>query len=176
MNNKSTPPFLFKNPQIEDISKNASVFEKLIESIQRRNVISFSHEGKTYDEFHSYKLLNERGLWYLAGTHRNRLESLRVAKIRDLVRYEDKYSPDSSVEQKLTGCGYEDERLNPVEVLIQMSAKGVGAFLNEGNADDFRVLKELDSGDVFISHQTKNIPELIRQLKNVATSCRGALT
>ncbi|WP_210446933.1 transcriptional regulator, partial [Vibrio crassostreae] len=119
LNNKTTPPFLFKNPQVEDISECASVFEKLIESIQRRNVISFSHEGKTYDEFHSYKLLNERGLWFIVGTHRNRLESLRVAKVRELVRYEDKYSPDSSVEQKLTGCGYEDERLNPVEVLIQ---------------------------------------------------------
>ncbi|WP_146441141.1 WYL domain-containing protein, partial [Vibrio kanaloae] len=165
LNNKTTPPFLFKNPQVEDISECASVFEKLIESIQRRNVISFSHEGKTYDEFHSYRLVNDSGSWYVAGTQRNRLESLRVAKIRELVRYEDKYSPDPSVEQKLTGCGYEDERLNPVEVLIQMSAKVVGAFLNEGNSDDFQVLKELDSGDVFISHQTKNIPELIRKLK-----------
>ncbi|WP_237667998.1 helix-turn-helix transcriptional regulator [Vibrio toranzoniae] len=141
LNNKITPPFLFKNPQVEDISECASVFEKLIESIQRRNVISFSYEGKTYDEFHSYRLVNDSGYWYVAGTQRNRLESLRVAKIRELVRYEDKYSPDPSVEQKLTGLGYEDERLNPVEVLIQMSAKVVGAFLNEGNSDDFQVLK-----------------------------------
>jgi predicted DNA-binding transcriptional regulator YafY len=141
------------------------VFEKLIESIQRRNVISFSHEGKTYDEFHSYRLVNDSGYWYVAGTHRNRLESLRVAKIRELVRYEDKYSLDPSVEQKLTGCGYEVERLSPVEVLIQMGVKGMEAFLNESNADDFRVLKELDSGQVLVTHQTKNIPELLRQLK-----------
>jgi predicted DNA-binding transcriptional regulator YafY len=165
LNNKTTPPFLFKNPQVEDISECASVFEKLIESIQRRNVISFSHEGKTYDEFHSYRLVNDSGYWYVAGTHRNRLESLRVAKIRELVRYEDKYSLDPSVEQKLTGCGYEVERLSPVEVLIQMGVKGMEAFLNESNADDFRVLKELDSGQVLVTHQTKNIPELLRQLK-----------
>ncbi|MCR9366260.1 WYL domain-containing protein [Vibrio antiquarius] len=165
LNNKTTPPFLFKNPQVEDISECASVFEKLIESIQRRNVISFSHEGETYEEFHSYKLLNERGLWFIVGTHRNRLESLRVAKIRELVRYEDKYSPDPSIEQKLTGCEYEDKLLPPIDVLIQMSAKGVEAFLNEGNADDFQVLKELDSGEVLVSHQTNNIPLLLRQLK-----------
>lgn len=128
-------------------------------------MISFSHEGETYEEFHSYKLLNDSGYWYIAGTHRNRLESLRVAKIRELVRYEDKYSPDPSIEQKLTGCEYEGELLTPIDALIQMSAKGVEAFLNEGNADDFRMLKELDSGDVLISHQTKNIPELLRQLK-----------
>lgn len=165
LNNKTTPPFFFKNPQVEDISECASAFEKLIESIQRRNVISFSYEGKSYDEFFAYRLINDSGYWYVAGTQRNRLKSLRVAKIRDLVRYEDKYSPDPSVEQKLTGCGYEDERLNPVEVLIQMSAKVVEAFLNEGNADDFRVLKELGSGQVLVSHQTKNIPKLLRQLK-----------
>ncbi|WP_228607580.1 hypothetical protein [Vibrio splendidus] len=46
-----------------------------------------------------------------------------------------------------------------------MSAKGVEAFLNEGNSGVFRVLKELDSGDVFINHKTKNIPELLRQVK-----------
>lgn len=46
-----------------------------------------------------------------------------------------------------------------------MCAKGVEVFLNEGNADDFQVLKELDFGDVLISNQTKNIPELLRQPK-----------
>ena len=165
LNNKTTPPFFFKNPQVEDISECASAFEKLIESIQRRNVISFSYEGKSYDEFFAYRLINDSGYWYVAGTQGNRLKSLRVAKIRDLVRYEDKYSPDPSVEQKLTGCGYEEPLLKPVEVLIQMSVKGMEAFLNEGNADDFRVLKELESGQVLLIHQTKNISNLLRQLK-----------
>ncbi|WP_135459304.1 WYL domain-containing protein [Vibrio echinoideorum] len=165
LNNKTTPPFLFKNPKVEDISECASVFEKLIESIQRRNVISFSHEGKTYDEFHSYKLLNERGLWFIVGTHRNRLESLRVAKIRELVRYEDKYSPDPSVEQKLTGCGYEDELLNPVEVVIQISRRVSETFFKENNPNDFRALKELGYGDVLASYTTSNIQTLLRLLK-----------
>ncbi|ELB2078067.1 WYL domain-containing protein [Vibrio parahaemolyticus] len=165
LNNKTTPPFLFKNPQIEDISDNASVFEKLIESIQRRSVISFSHEGTIYDEFHPYRLVNDRGLWYVAGTQRNRLESLRVTKIRDLTRYEDKYSPDSNIEQKLTGRGCEGELLNPVEVVIQLSSKVTEAFFNESSTDDFRVLKELDTGQLLVSYQTNNIPQLLRQLK-----------
>lgn len=96
---------------------------------------------------------------------RNRRELLSMTKVRDLTRYEDKYSPNPSVEQKLTGCGYEDELLNPVEVLIQVSSKVTEAFLNESRANDFQLLKELDSDDVLVSHQTKNIPELLRQIK-----------
>ncbi len=96
---------------------------------------------------------------------RNHRESLRVAKVRDLTRYEDKYSPNPNVEQKLTGYGYEDELLNPVEVLIQVSSKVTEAFLNESNVNDFQLLKELDFGDVLVSHQAKNIPKLLRQLK-----------
>ncbi|CAE6923792.1 WYL domain [Vibrio sp. B1FIG11] len=165
LNNKTHPPFLFKNLQIEDISNNTSVFEKLIESIQRRNVISFNCEGKTYDKFHAYRLVNDSGYWYVAGAQRNRLESLRVAKVRGLIRYEDKYSPDPNVEQKLTSRGYEEPLLNPVEIVIQMSSKVTEAFLNESNTNNFQLLKELDSGDVLVSHQTKNIPELLRQLK-----------
>ncbi|MDF4656924.1 WYL domain-containing protein [Vibrio parahaemolyticus] len=96
---------------------------------------------------------------------RDHVDSLRVTKVRDLTRYEDKYSTDLSTEQKLTGHGYEDELLNPVEVLIQVSSKVTETFLNESNTSDFQVLKELDSGDVPVSHQTNNIPLLLRQLK-----------
>ncbi|WP_257972077.1 helix-turn-helix transcriptional regulator [Vibrio parahaemolyticus] len=86
LNNKSTPPFLFKNPWVEDISENASMFQKLIESVQQRHVISFVCDGQDYDQFHPYRLVNDRGLWYLAGAHRNRLDLLRVARISELVR------------------------------------------------------------------------------------------
>ncbi|MEZ8383107.1 helix-turn-helix transcriptional regulator [Vibrio splendidus] len=165
LNNKTTPPFLFKNPQVEDISECASVFEKLIESIQRRNVISFSCNGKSYDKFHSYKLLNDRGHWYLAGTHRNRLESLRVVEIRELARYEDKYSLDLNVEHKLTGRGYEDELPHPIEVVIQISGRANESFFKENNPNDFRVLKELGYGDVLASYTTSNIQTLLRLLK-----------
>lgn len=96
---------------------------------------------------------------------RDHVDSLRVTKVRDLTRYEDKYSPDPSKEQKLTGHGYEDALFNPVEVLIQVSSKVTETFLNESNTRDFQVLKELDSGDVPVSHQTNNIPLLLRQLK-----------
>ncbi|WP_458259028.1 WCX domain-containing protein [Vibrio alginolyticus] len=88
-----------------------------------------------------------------------------MTKVRDLTRYEDKYSTDLSTEQKLTGHGYEDELLNLVEVLIQVSSKVTETFLNESNTSDFQMLKELDSGDVPVSHQTNNIPLLLRQLK-----------
>ncbi|MFA0025892.1 WYL domain-containing protein, partial [Vibrio sp. 10N.261.49.A5] len=124
------------------------MFEKLIESIQRRNVISFSCNGKSYDVFHPYRLVNDRGQWYLAGTHRNHLESLRVAKIRELVRYEDKYSPDLNVEHKLIGRGHEDELPHPVEVVIQISGRISEAFFKEHNPNDFRALKEQGCGDV----------------------------
>ncbi|USD32189.1 MULTISPECIES: WYL domain-containing protein [Vibrio] len=88
-----------------------------------------------------------------------------MTKVRDLTRYEDKYSPSPTVEQKLTGRGYEDELLNPIEVLIQVSTKATEAPLNESNVNECQLLKELVSGDVLVSHQTKNIPELLRQLK-----------
>lgn len=165
LNNKSSSPFLFKNPRVEDISENASVFQKLIESVQQRHVISFVCDGQAYDEFHPYRLVNNRGLWYLAGTHRNRLDSLRVARISELVQYEDKYSPDTNVEQSLTGWRSDVELITPVDVVIQIRGRIADTFFNESTGHDFRVLKVLDSGDVLASHQSNNIPHLLRQLK-----------
>ncbi len=165
LNNKSTPPFLFKNPRVEDISENASMFQKLIESVQQRHVISFVCDGQAYDQFHPYRLVNDRGLWYLAGAHRNRLDILRVARISELVRYEDKYSPDTNVEQSITGWRSDVELITPVDVVIQIRGRIADAFFNESTGHDFRVLKVLDSGDILACNQINNIPHLLRQLK-----------
>jgi predicted DNA-binding transcriptional regulator YafY len=88
-----------------------------------------------------------------------------VAKIRELVRYEDKYSPDLNVEYKLTGRGYKDELPHPVEVVIQISGRVSETFFKENNPNDFRELKELGYGDVLVSYTTSNIQALLRLLK-----------
>ncbi|WP_239413645.1 YafY family protein [Photobacterium sp. OFAV2-7] len=165
LNNSTMPPFLFKNPRIEDISQNASVFEKLIESVQRNNVISFTYEGLRYNEFLPYRLVNDRSIWYLAGTHRKRLHSFRIAKISELVRYDNKYSPDINISQKLSGVALDEWRNDAVEVILQIQANAIDSLFKEDTTDRFSILKELDSGDVLASYQTNNIPALFSQLK-----------
>lgn len=165
LNSDRTPPFLFINPRIEDISKNTVVFEKLVESIQNQNVICLTYQGKKYDEVHPYRLVNDRGIWYLAGTHRNSLHSFRVIKILELVRYEDKYHPEPNVAQRLSDAETDRLRTEPVEVILQIQAIAVDTMFKEDTTNNFRILKELESGDVLASYQTNSIQDLLRQLK-----------
>ncbi|WP_220771032.1 YafY family protein [Shewanella sp. MBTL60-007] len=165
LNSLKTPPFLFKNPRTEDVSKYAAIFDKLINSIQRRHIIAFTCNGKRYDKFSPYRLVNDRGLWYLAGVNRNSLHSLRVSQISELIRYEDKYTPCNNIEIKLSGVGLDRYQLDTVEVLVVINQHALDAILKENTSNELVVLKELESGDVLASYQSNNIQALLRHIK-----------
>lgn len=86
---------------------------------------------------------------------RDGVDSFGATKIRDLIRYEDKHSPNPNVCKKQTGRQYDAEFANPDEMIVQI----------ENSVDAIRVLKELDTSELLVSHQTNNIPQLLRQLK-----------
>lgn len=166
LNSQVTPPFLFKNPNIENISNNAQVFDKLVEAIQRKHVISFTYNDKTYSEFHPYRLVNDRGFWYLAGSHRERLDSLRVAYISQFIRHEDKYIPHRNIEKQLTEHPVDNELPCIIEVIVNVHRNAVDTILNEESLHPFVLLKELESGDALLSYKTNNTSSLIRYLKS----------
>lgn len=166
LNNKRVPPFLFMNPLIEDISRNALVFEKLIESVQLKNVVAFSCDSFFYDRVHPYRLVNDRGIWYLTGTHKNHLHLFRVTNISELIRFEDKYQPDTNVIDSLTSKKLRGWIDKPVEVVLQMNANLLKSLMIGNESSALSVLKELPNGDVLTSYHGSNIKTLLRTLKS----------
>jgi predicted DNA-binding transcriptional regulator YafY len=165
LNSETTPPFLFKNLRLENLSKSVMTFEKLTESVQNRNKISFTYQGENYDEVHPYRLINDRGIWYLAGTHRNRLYSFRVAKVLELVRYENKYQPDAFVSESIIKQGMNWIDAVAVEVVIQIDNRVASLFIDETVLPNQNILKELGDGTLLVSSQTNNMDELLPILR-----------
>ncbi|MCV5334732.1 WYL domain-containing protein, partial [Escherichia coli] len=61
-------PILFKNPRSEPIGKFDALFRQLTEVITTHSVIDLTYNGKTFESVHPYRLVNDRGIWFLAAT------------------------------------------------------------------------------------------------------------
>lgn len=165
LNNQRTPPFLFKNPRIENISKNTLVFEKLIEAVQRQRIISYDYHDLNYNEIHPYRLVNDKGIWLLACTYQGRPESHRVADIRELTSYQDNYKPDPFIQESIINQGLDRFGVSAVEVVVQIDGDVALNFLDEKPLPSQRTLKELGDGSVLVSCYASSTNKLLPILK-----------
>ncbi len=97
LNSGTNPPFLFRNPSMEDITGFVPEFETLTEAIRLRYIIAFTYDGQRYTEMHPYRLVNDEGIWYLAAAVSGQLHQFRVANITELTYCEQVYKPDPNI-------------------------------------------------------------------------------
>ncbi|EOX4955890.1 hypothetical protein ACFKIX_000448 [Vibrio alginolyticus] len=120
---------------------------------------------RNFTDLQGCSLCELLSIWCLAGMLWNHPHSRRIAKISELVRFENKYHLDRNVAQKLSGEELDCLGSDSLEVLLQIQAIVMNTMLKEEFVDHLHLLKELDSGYVLASYRTSNIPALFSQLK-----------
>lgn len=160
-----TPTFLFKNVRLEDVSDFSDVFEILSIAISNINLISFTYKGKILDKAQPYRLVNDRGIWYLAAVYYENLHSFRVAYISQLQQHEEKYVQQTQIQDEIIKQGMQWLSLNKSDVLIQVDAQVAGYFLDGELLPNIQVLKEMDDGSLLISSQVTRLNDILPTLK-----------
>ncbi|HFI9761580.1 WYL domain-containing protein [Vibrio parahaemolyticus] len=64
-------------------------------------MIDLTYNGKTFESVHPYRLVNDRGIWFLAATYCDQLHSYRLPNISRIHRREDKYKPNQKVHEEI---------------------------------------------------------------------------
>lgn len=159
-------PFLFKNLRLEDTSQCTDILEQLSKAINQQQRISFSYQGQTSENIHPYRLVNDRGIWYLAATHAGQLYSYRLAKISQIQRHEDKYKPSKKVHEEIHRQGMEWLTYDNAEVLIQVDHDIAPRFLEASILPNQQLLKELSDGSLLISSRVSRLSDIIPLLKS----------
>ena len=81
-------PWLVRGHHYEDLSTHAGVFSQLEEAVSFNCVVSLEllkdRQKKTYCAVQPYRLINTKGIWYLAAVHDGRLKTFGVGKIRSV--------------------------------------------------------------------------------------------
>ncbi|HCH0793147.1 TPA: WYL domain-containing transcriptional regulator [Vibrio parahaemolyticus] len=165
--NISTSPttVLFKNPRIEDSQKYDGIFAQLGNAITSRTIIDLTYQDRLIPQVHPYRLVNDRGIWYLSGVASGQLYSYRLAKISQIHTTEDKYNPEPKVLENIRRVGMEWLTAENADVLLQVDAEVASRFVDDVILPNQQVLKELSDGSLLVSSRVSKLGEIMPILK-----------
>ncbi|MBC3807644.1 WYL domain-containing protein [Undibacterium seohonense] len=96
---------LVQGHNYEDLTQLQKEFSQLEKAIKERKKISFSYlkndATKSYEKIAPYKLINNKGIWYLAAQDKDKLKTFSFTKIRDLFMSSEVFVWDEAVNQQL---------------------------------------------------------------------------
>lgn len=156
---------LVKGHHYENLSGKEHLFRELEKAIVARHQIAFDyvrHEGvKSYSGALPYKLINNKGVWYLAAVYAGELKAFSFTKLDRLRTLESMFSSDARVERQLTeedGIWLSGEKL---DVVLQISREVAGYFKRRRLISNQIVEKELADGDLIVSAKVRHLNQIL---------------
>lgn len=159
------PALMVKGHHFEDLSGKEHSFKALERAIVANQCVSFSFEKeggqRRYTDVEPYKLLNHKGIWYLAGKDGGKLKTFSFSCIDQLMVSESIFRPDSVVEQTLVdddGIWLGEARK---EIVLKV-AKNVAQYFKRRKLIANQVIeKELEDGSLILSAKVGHLNQVL---------------
>lgn len=158
--------WLVKGHHYEDLRAHRSLFADLEQAIVKRHQVQFRYnkangETKLRNAVEPYKLINQKGIWYLAAWDEGKLKSFAVSRMAALMVEETTFVPRAHVEEDLAksdGIWLGSDRRR---ILIQVSSQ-VATFFRRRNLLPNQVIeKESAGGDILVSTTVAQAEEVL---------------
>ncbi len=147
--------FLVKGHHYEDLSGKEKLFNNIKDAIVRSKKIGFEYrradESKRYVDVDPYKLMNHKGIWYLAANDGGKLKTFSFSKIHCLSVSDTTFVPDSSIHDKLVnedGIWFTAEK---IEVIMTVDQEVAPYFKRRKLIANQVIEKELEDGSLILS-------------------------
>ena len=147
--------FLVKGHCYEDLGGSASLFRELEMAIISHHQISIDYEKtdgrKFYAALFPYKLINNKGIWYLVALDSEKLKTFSFSKIKRLRTLDMTFEPKSDVEKQLAeedGVWLSEDRQ---EVVLKIGRDVAHYFKRRRLVANQVIEKELEDGGLIVS-------------------------
>jgi predicted DNA-binding transcriptional regulator YafY len=146
---------LVKGHHYENLAGKEASFKSLERAIVAHRPVSFRYKAdkgeKSYVDVEPHKLMNHKGVWYLAGKDAGKLKTFAFTKIDALMISDSVFQPDPAVEATLLeqeGIWFSD---HSVEVVLQVARGVAGYFTRRNLLANQTLVKTLQDGGLIIS-------------------------
>jgi len=146
---------LVKGHHYENLAGKEPTFRELEKAIIARRKITFEYaksDGlKAFAAISPYKLINNKGIWYLAGQDAEKLKAFSLTKISKLSTLDANFNWDTAIENQIAeedGIWLSEEKQ---EIVIKVDAKVAGYFKRRRLIANQVIEKELADGGLIIS-------------------------
>ena len=116
---------------------------------------------KTYTSVAPFKLVNHKGIWYLAGRDGEKLKTFSFAKIERVRLLETQFAADPTVDATLRdedGIWLGEEKR---EIVLKVSAEVAGYFKRRKLIANQVIEKELEDGGLIVSAKVGHVNQVL---------------
>ena len=146
---------LVKGHHYEDLTGKEQTFRQLEQAIVARQRVAFRYrkadEVKTYTAVEPYKLMNHKGIWYLAGKDGGTLKTFSFSRIEGLQRSATTFPPDPTVDQALAAEDGIWFGADQQVIVIEVAREVAGYFKRRKLIANQVIEEELDDGGLILS-------------------------
>lgn len=156
---------LVKGHHYENIAGKEPAFRQLEQAIIARCHVSFDYhkpEGaKRYESVAPFKLMNHKGIWYLAARDGEKLKTYSFAKIASLSVMATTFKPEPGVDRMLSeedGIWLGEEKK---EIVLKIASEVAGYFKRRKLIANQVIEKELEDGGLIISAKVGHVNQVL---------------
>lgn len=149
---------MVKGHNYENLAGKEADFRRLEQAIVGRQHIAFDYQKpqeasgiKSYAGVAPFKLINHKGIWYLAARDGEKLKAFSFAKIANLRILESRFPADSAIDKQLAeddGIWLNDDRK---EIVLKIDREVAGYFKRRKLIANQVIEKELEDGGLIVS-------------------------
>lgn len=165
LSHNEVPPFLFRDMKVEDVSNYQTTFKSLTLAIQSLQIISFTYKQQQYQDVSPYRLVNDRGWWYLAAIHNNALKSLKVANINEVTVKQQNFVRNKSVDTQIAESAMLWLSDKAIEVVLRVDSAIASHFTHSKLLPEQQLLKVLDDDSLLVTSTITDRKQIIPILK-----------
>jgi predicted DNA-binding transcriptional regulator YafY len=156
---------LVKGHNYEDLAGKGEVFRQLELAIVARCHISFEYlkeEGrKSYTSVAPFKLINNKGIWYLVARDNEKLKTFSFTKIEQVHQLDIRFAHDPDVDRMLQeedGIWLGDEKK---EIVFKIAHEIAGYFKRRKLIANQVIEKELEDGGLIVSAKVGHVNQVL---------------
>jgi predicted DNA-binding transcriptional regulator YafY len=146
---------LVKGHNYEDLTGKETLFRQLEQAIIARRHIAISYtkdeSSKKYVSLAPHKLMNHKGIWYLAARDDDKLKTFTFTRIENLRILDSHFTSDPGVDKLLTeeeGIWFGEEKK---EIVLKIAREVAGYFKRRRLIANQVIEKELEDGGLIVS-------------------------
>lgn len=123
---------------------NRVAFELISAAILKQEQISLRYNDKSRI-LNPYKLLNNRGIWYLVASEDNKIKHYTLSKIQDCRLLENQFFMiDTALKEQIEADDRQWTSGEPIEVTLQIDTKSWDYFSRKDTVSNYKIIKQTD--------------------------------
>lgn len=162
--NRVQASVLVKGHHYEDLRGKEQDFKLIEQAVAVHRTLAFDYpakEGFKHYEVEPYKLVNNKGVWYLAAKHQDKLKTFSFTKIESAALKSATFVPDPSVDDQLSAEDGVWVSETPVEVVLKIDKAVAPYFKRRTLVANQKITQELADGGLILSAKVGHLNQVL---------------